>query len=441
MHQSIKWLSIAFISWASVAIFAETQLSGKVEAEWRYFLSEALFEQQNDQFYSIAFEPELNWKDESRTHYINFKLFGRLDSSEGNRSHADIRELYYLYAGDGFEFGAGINKVFWGVTESNHLVDVINQTDLIESTSGEEKLGQPLIKMGFENDTGNLDIYLLPYFRTRTFAAEDERYQIGLPQSSSSTAIPIDENSALFESKQKRRQIDVAIRLAQSLGDVDLALSAFHGTDREPIPIIGSVQNQAFPRLDEIKDLTLYYPMLTQLGLELQYLWEDLTFKFEGAARYQSLGDYLSYVTGIEYTFADMDPFGQDIGILIEYLWHNRKTVDLTQQSLDATQIDPIFIGDNRFVIPGEYLSPFENDIFVGTRFNLNNIDSTEFVAGVIYDLETETLLTTFEGSSRIGDQFKLSLNLYFFDNVDTESSFYFSRRDDVFEIKGAWFF
>ena len=35
----------------------------------------------------------------------------------------------------------GLGKVFWGVTEFNHLVDVINQTDLVEGIDGEAKLG------------------------------------------------------------------------------------------------------------------------------------------------------------------------------------------------------------------------------------------------------------------------------------------------------------
>jgi len=46
----------------------------------------------------------------------------------------------------------GINSVFWRVVESNHLVDILNQTDLIEDIDGEEKLGQPMISLSTQQD-------------------------------------------------------------------------------------------------------------------------------------------------------------------------------------------------------------------------------------------------------------------------------------------------
>ena len=58
----------------------------------------------------------------------------------------------------------GLGKVFWGVTEFNHLVDVINQTDLVEGIDGEAKLGQPKINLSLINHWGALDFFVLPGF-------------------------------------------------------------------------------------------------------------------------------------------------------------------------------------------------------------------------------------------------------------------------------------
>ena len=44
------------------------------------------------------------------------------------------------------KFRVGVGKVFWGVTESQHLVDIINQTDLVENIDTEDKLGQPMLE-------------------------------------------------------------------------------------------------------------------------------------------------------------------------------------------------------------------------------------------------------------------------------------------------------
>ena len=72
----------------------------------------------------------------------NFALevFARADENDEERNHFDIAELYWTLPSDEWELLIGINKVFWGVTESAHLVDIINQTDQVESFTGEEKL-------------------------------------------------------------------------------------------------------------------------------------------------------------------------------------------------------------------------------------------------------------------------------------------------------------
>ena len=57
------------------------------------------------------------------------------------RTHGDIRELAYVHARVMIgSFVVGIRKEFWGVTEFQHLVDVINQTDGVEDFDGEDKL-------------------------------------------------------------------------------------------------------------------------------------------------------------------------------------------------------------------------------------------------------------------------------------------------------------
>ena len=97
------------------------------------------------------------------------QLFVREDSMDDERSHADIRELSWLYYSDDWELRLGISKVFWGVAESQHLVDIINQTDAVENVDGEDKLGQPMINLTLIRDWGNVDLFVLPYLRERTF--------------------------------------------------------------------------------------------------------------------------------------------------------------------------------------------------------------------------------------------------------------------------------
>ena len=467
-HKGLAAFALTPLSLAPLAQ-SEIDKSGYLEAEFRYYPSEALFENQDRFFYSLGIAPELEWTSDDETHQVTFKPFGRFSSSEGNRSHADIREFYYLYAGTGWQIEAGINKVYWGVAESAHLVDVINQTNVVEAFNGEEKLGQPLIGLGLENAYGNFDFYVLPYFRKRELTTYDEPYLVSLP--GLDRPLDIDEDKVLFESKNKESNIDLAARWAQSFNDLDVAISVFHGIDREGLIVPATLNEESLgtdlseiflndqltPEQKELANtgalfanldaIALYYQNLTQIGLELQYLYDDLIFKFEGTSKYQTKGNYLSYVTGIEYTFADVDMlFGADAGILVEYLWNNRKDIDLTEEALELTNLEAI-IGPDQVQgkrlppMQGNLFSPFENDVFIGTRFNLNNVDSTQFVAGIIHDLESHTQMSTFEGSTRIGDSVRISINAYFLTNVEKNSALYYSRRDDMIEFKTAWFF
>ena len=47
-----------------------------------------------------------------------------------------LRELSLLWISGNWETRIGVSKVFWGVAESQHLVDTINQTDLAANPDG-----------------------------------------------------------------------------------------------------------------------------------------------------------------------------------------------------------------------------------------------------------------------------------------------------------------
>ena len=211
----------------AAAIFAgETTISGYIAEEGRAFLNSAAFDEQHggDQF-SIVLQPELRWRSENGDDKITLIPFARLDSVDSERSHADLREAYWFHAGDAWEFVFGLNKVFWGVAESRHLVDIINQTDGIEDIDGEDKLGQPMIMFGLQKDWGELQFYLLPYFRKHDFPGNDGRLRGPLKI----------QGDAQYESSAEEWRQDTAIRYSHYIGDWDVGLSYFHGTSREPV--------------------------------------------------------------------------------------------------------------------------------------------------------------------------------------------------------------
>ncbi len=58
--------------------------------------------------------------------------------------------------------------MYWGVAESNHLVDIINQTDAVESFDGEEKLGQPMVQYTYTSGLVAINPFFKPGHHCRT---------------------------------------------------------------------------------------------------------------------------------------------------------------------------------------------------------------------------------------------------------------------------------
>ena len=91
-------------------------------------------------------------------HFHPYTVFSR-DQNDDERTHFGLREFNILRVDDRWELRLGIGEVFWRVTESQHLVDVINQTDFLEDIDREDKLGQPMIHLILLQEKGTLEFF------------------------------------------------------------------------------------------------------------------------------------------------------------------------------------------------------------------------------------------------------------------------------------------
>ncbi|WP_298760495.1 hypothetical protein [uncultured Psychroserpens sp.] len=357
----------------------------ELEAEYRYFPNQGAFEGQKDHFPSIAIQPEYSLQWNNGYESINATGFFRLDQDD-NRTHWDIRELYYQKAKNNWELSIGLKKIFWGVTESNHLVDIINQTDAVESFDGEDKLGQPMIQYTLSTNYGNFDIFYLPYHRKRVFPGEKGRLRFPLV---------IDEDAINYESSAKEWRQDFAIRWSHFFGAFDIGLSHFYGNGREPL--------FAF---DTSGNINAFYPVINQTGLDLQVTHNAFLWKFESIYRSSEAQDFFALVAGLEYTFSNINGNGLDIGVLGEYLYDDRDEL-----ALNALQ----------------------NDIFFGSRIALNDTQDTSILIGGIADLESSSKIFSIEGSRRLGNSWKVELEGRFFSNIDNSEFILSNFREDTF--------
>jgi hypothetical protein len=390
---------ISLLVFLPTLVLAEVEYSGSAALEQRYFFQDALYPQQERANLSVYFAPELYTSFNDGNDSLLFKGFYRFDQQDDARTHGDIRELKWIHSGEEWEVQTGISKVFWGQTESLHLVDIINQTDDVESIDGEDKLGQPMVAFSLFKDWGNTTVFVLPYFRERTFSGDDGRLRAPLA---------VDTDNPIYESEDKEKNIDWAIRWQHTLGDWEVGLSYFDGTSREPDFVLST---------NELLEPSLrpFYPQIQQAGIDVLALLGGWTIKFEGIHRNVMEQDFTAFVGGFEYSFVGLFDSVYDVNWLMEYQYDNRE--DLSN------------------VVA-------QNDLMVGSRLVFNDIDGTEILIGMVQDLDYSHVRSGFiEASSRINDNWKWRFDAWMFSSDEPADPSYLLRRDDYIQLNLEYYF
>ncbi|MCZ4279552.1 hypothetical protein O4H49_02105 [Kiloniella laminariae] len=380
----------------------EWDFSGFAAMDLRVFPDSALHSGQRDQHLnpSLVLQPEVSYEWNDGDDRIDFIPFLRVDPQDSERRHADIRELKYLHIDDGWDLKVGVDKVFWGVTESRHLVDIINQTDAVEDVDGEDKLGQPMVNLGLQNEWGDVNFFVMPYFRERTFPGRKGRLR---------GSIPVDTDKAEYESDMEEFHPDLALRYATVLGDWDLGLAHFYGTSREP---------RLLARPDANGQITLIprYDIINQSSVDVQATFDEWLWKLESIYRQGQGDDFFAVSGGVEYTFFGAIGDAGDLGLLAEYHYDGRDEDDAPA-------------------------TVFNDDIFVGARITLNDTADTDFLAGVVFDRLDHDKSFSIEANRRLDDHWTIEGELRLSDGISESSPIYDARRDDHLQVRLNYYF
>ncbi|MCG7536676.1 hypothetical protein [Pseudoalteromonas sp. OOF1S-7] len=387
----MKWYVWFFVTCASFnSGAAEFEQDHEIQLDQRLFANKPTGERAGRPVYgqsSVMLQSEFSWYDDTKTFHI--KPFFRLDSHDDKRTKVDFREFYGEFYWQDYQLGVGLNKVFWGVLESRHIVDVINQVDLVESLDEEEKLGQPMLQFGSVEAWGSINIFLLPYFRERTFAGESGRL---FPSG-------IDLLSPQYESGAEERHWDVALRINHYLEEFEYAISYFEGTNREPY------------LLNDPSGVRPYYVQMRQTGLEFQKAKASWLFKMEGIYR-DDIANLWELGAGFEYTQVGVFDSIYDVGWLAEYLFDSQ-----------ASDIN-------------------KSVLFLGARLVFNDVQGTEVLFGIEQSVtDISEMNMRLEASGRLNADWKWAFELWGINADHAANEYYLIRNDDFMSLSVSYFF
>jgi hypothetical protein len=289
-------------------------------------------------------------------------LRARADDLDDRRSGADVREAYVRWIGEDVELLAGARRVFWGVTEFVHLVDVLNQVDLVENLDEEDRLGQPMLQVELPRGAWNLQAFVLPVLRERTFPGRNGRQHGGAPPRAAARHAP----------SLRDEPLSFAARVEWHGDGLDIGVAHFSGAGREP----------AFAPMADGRPRPVY-EHIEQTSLDASWLAGDLALKLEAYRRSGQGRAHVAAAAGLERTWVGLLGRG-DVGLVLEYLHDGR---------------------DGR-APPGRY----EHDIALGLRYAANDSADTQVLLGVIHDVRADEHTLSLEASGRLPGGLSLAL-------------------------------
>ena len=393
----------------------EFDLSGRLAFEGRWFPNEAAHPGQRDATLGYTAQPTLHVEHEDGGRFT-LTPFYRYDSADPQRTHADLREAYLLLFGElgegEWEARLGFDRVFWGVAEFHHPVNIVNQIDLIEHPNEETRMGQLMAHLTWSAEWGTLEVFAMPLHRERTLSGRAGRLRAGLP---------VDERRVSYESPAREWHIDLAARYSRSFGPLDLGLSLFDGTGREPSfrPSFQPVPDGSGGAIPVPHRLVPHYAQIRQFGLDAQLTIEAWLLKLEAIHRegarnrpdpprdlYGGEEGYTAFVAGVEYTFNTVFESNADFSVLAEWSYDERGRRSTNR---------------------------YQNDIFLAGRLALNDVESTEFIASFVADADYDTYALGFEARRDLSDRWNARIEGTVLLHVDDEDLIHDTRRDGYF--------
>ena len=378
---------------------AEIKVKGSASLEQRIFLDRPeQLSQPVDSSYpypvyhqiSVALSPHVEASSERNNMVYTVHPFLRIDERDEDRTHIDLREFKAAVVTKKWQASVGFDQVHWGVMENHHLVDIVNQTDYNESPNGDDKLGQPMFRLGVNLKDALLEAMILIGYRepatptpgARFSFEHDYRYE--------------------YEGWGEEYHPDLALRYSKKVKNIDVGVSYFGGHTRTP-ELIEQAGEEPIWKVDLIDQVSLDINAdLNRIELKAEVLYKLVDDKSTRAM-----------VFGSEFKLIQNQNFG--VNLLAEYSWdqHGEEAFD----------------------------NSFQNDLFAGVRVSLAGLNDSEILIGHNYDFDFGSQHGSVQAKVNVTKKLSVGVEGWWFNISDDDYANKSFNDDNMIQLTGYYNF
>lgn len=367
---------------AALAVFAapaqaKTRVLGEIAAEARAFTGDG--DERTEDFNLGAFARG-QVKTQRGDWRAKLRFLGRLAAVDPDRNRANVEEAWVSYRNAGWNVRAGVDIVNWSATEAFHPADVLNARNLDSNVENAEKIGEPMVSVERDLGRGGITLYYMPALIDPQIPDSSSRLSFLDPGLGGGAPLWADKDGSTSRRSLRHQG---ALRLAQTFGSADLALTAVRHQDRSQPTVFYDPATRLFhPVFHPVTHYGLTYQhALGAWVVKIESAWRD----FDGGVR-----DHGEFAFGLENGWTHAG--GAESTVILE-----------GQTMFDANK-------DQRAA-----LSMFQRDLLLGWRLAFNDAYSTELFASFIFDLERrEEYLANVSFGRRITDFYSVKSGLRF---------------------------
>jgi len=358
-------------------LYAEVQTQGFIGLD-----SQIYSKKQSKHSENLTFQQQLKLEYIQDSFSSVLEVYAQEDSSDftnkndNERSFSRVNEVYaqYEFEEDQILFGKSIR--FWGALEVVNIVDGFNIQDTRNDPNRTDKIGAYNFEYSHYYEESEFSFITKFYEQSNEMA--DSSYMYSALTKSDSLENKLDSEESLYRPT-------VYLKYSGSLSDdvtLDYAFIYQNGYDSQRY--LSKSGNSFKQHAYLVNKFMTYNTMVIDSTLyKLEFLYADIIDE-------DKISDYIHVALGIEHTLEQLED-GTEIGLISEYYYYD--TLDDDKFSdLDLAQV-------------------FQNDLFLGLRYSLNDEADTSAVGGVITDTQYNEQSYYVEYQTRIFDTFKLKLD------------------------------